>query len=344
MDNEGLSNILTESLSLQQRNRVLQVPYVTNAGSNSSPSILSPRNENDFFLSTSAATATAPGKYQRQDSEGPGRDSAILPSIASPIPQGQATGALPLFSPNELFEQQHQTALFTAGLASRPPQYNLATVDSCLDSSLPTPPDNNLFNLRLPSFDQLGIAASHPDDLKHDQEKLLIQSVFPDRLTITSPLRAPRPHLRNSDSIEFDVGANTPEPCFEPSIQLDEHNYFPQPLLPRDIDHELADVLTPPDDEPDVELEIRWMPPIEKLGDERKVGSAGFTALAGQQAVAGAPLAGSAGGARSSITGEVLSGAVEEATAPTWLEDAIQAISKFVSISLANSASFRRSR
>lgn len=331
MDSNHLSSMSSNRHDRQRNGQFLEAPYVVKAGSGSSPSILSPRNENDFFLSTSAANATTAGKYARQTSTETGRDSRILNSVASPLPQGQAPGALPLFSPSEGFTaQQPQSTLFTAGLTARQPLHNVTTaLDSCLDPLLPTPPDNNLFNLRLPSFNQLGIAAPHPNDINDDEEKLLIQSILPDRITITSPIRAPRPHLRNSDSIEFNVGANTPEPYYEPSRQLEQHNYFPQPISTLGTHPELLDVLTPPDDEPDVKLEIRWMPPIENLGDERKTGTGGLNLSEGEQTVAGALQAGSSGGADSAAAGQAFGeSVVVETDSPTWLEDAIQAIRK----------------
>jgi len=318
-------------LDQRKHGQHLETPYVVKAGSGSSPGILSPRNENDFFLSTSTANSRAAGKYACQTSTKTGRDSRILNSVASPLPQGQAPGALPLFSPSEGFTgQQPQSTLFTAGLIARQPIHDIAaSLDSCLDPSLPTPPDNNLFNLRLPSFNQLGIAAPHPDDFNHDEEKLLIQSILPDRITITSPIRAPRPHLRNSDSIEFNVGANTPEPYYQPSQQHEQHNYFPQPISTLDTQPELLDVLTPPDDEPDVKLEVRWMPPVENLGDEQKTGIGRLSLSEGEQTVSGALQAAPSGGGEAAAAGQVFGGSVDvETDSPTWLEDAIQAIRK----------------
>jgi len=282
-------------------------------------------------LSTSAATVTSTRKYSPQTSTETERGAAILNSVASPLPQGQAPGALPLFSPNEgLIEQRIQPALFTADLAARQSLSSIETTfDSCLDLSLPTPPDNNLFGLRLPSFNQLGIAAPHPDDLYRHEEKLLIQSLLHDQITITSPIRAPRPYLRNSDSIEFNVGADTPEPYLVPLRQRDQFNYFPKPVSTLDTHPELIDVLTPPDDEPDVKLEMQWMPPLQKLGDERKIRSVGITMSEGQQTVAGALQGGLIGGASSSVVGQVSRESADEPTdALTWMEDAIGAISK----------------
>jgi len=328
MDRDDLSSMMAESLNLPGNSKSLDIPYLVKAGSGSSPSILSPRNENDFFLSTSAATVTPQQKYCNVSAQETGRDSAILNSVASPPPQGQAGGALPLFSPSEVsIAPQSSAALFTAGLAAAQPFAGIATtINSALDPSLPTPPDNNVFNLRLPQFNQLGIASPHPNDFQHNEAKLLIQSVLPDRITITSPIRAPRPHLRNSDSIEFDVGANTP--YIESIYQPIEHNYFPQPLLSKNNHPELLDVLTPPDDEPDVKLEIRWMPPHDKLGDEHITESTQISGYEGEQAVAGAWQGGSIEGQSSSAGGQVPSESMEETEAPIWLEDALRAISE----------------
>lgn len=329
--------MLSGSQGLPERNRSLNVPYMVKAGSGSSPCVLSPQNENDFFLSTSAAATSSTGTSLSATPQEVDRESAILNSIASPLPQGDMTGALPLSSPSEeIAGQQRQSALVATRLSAAPPFCANASIDSCLDPSLPTPPDNNIFNLRLPSFNELGIAAPRTDDHNRDSSqndgKLLIQSVLPDCITITSPIRAPRPSLRNSDSIEFDVGANTPAPYFLSSEHVDQqHNYFPLPLLGHDTQHELVDVLTPPDDEPDVKLEIRYMPPIEQLSGESTTGTGGMPMLGEGQAVAESAQGEPAGGGQGipTITRTDASGTGEEADAPAWLEEAIRAISEW---------------
>lgn len=333
MSASGLPYLPHPTADTDTRRDELAVPYVVNAGSGSSPGVLSPQNEDDFFLSTSSALVPKQLSTVASSTD-LAREAGILGSTADPVPLSQQPDALPLFSPSEglVPDYAHRTISTTNNAITRWQNTLFGGIDSSIDYSLPTPPqDNDIHDptqLRLPSFDVLGIAAPHPDNIAQNQDKLLIQSVLPDRITVTSPLR--RPTLRNTDTIELELGA-APAPSLGSPIEFDhigKQYTTPPPHSPNIPRHGSIDVLTPPDDEPEVHLELQWRPPLAQMstslpgstgGDSRRVGRGdGQTSSAAQ----------GGDGAGGVDFSQATSGAQEVALtdAPAWLEEALLAI------------------
>ncbi len=95
----------------------------------------------------------------------------LLPSMSSPLPANKMPGTLPLFSPSE---ERSEASTIDPLIDT-----NTAFADALPgDHSLPTPPlPRKPHNLRLPSFDMLGIAVPHPDQFSSNLDKVALQAL-----------------------------------------------------------------------------------------------------------------------------------------------------------------------
>jgi hypothetical protein len=300
----------------------LNGPRVTKAGSGSSPCVLSPGNDIDdlgFFLSV----AKAPSARRRTT---PGLYSSRLPgSVASPVPLNQQAGTLPLFSPSELSEPVPRGASSIANEAAiRRSIY--ASVIPTFDHSLPTPMDSESIQLRLPSFEMLGIAAPHPDNYGNDNDRKLIDAILPDCAIVQSPFQK-RPSLRKFDRPDIAV-THLPAPSLAPPIELNEHSVFDLETPPncRGINIPV-DVLTPPDDDaPEIPLEMKWTPPLVETSTSGPSESSGAATTGSESGVTG--LTTGIGSISIAAQTSTSVSTTQDEDAPAWLEDAIESISK----------------
>jgi len=304
------------------------VPQVVKAGSGSSPGVLSPGTENDFFLSTSAA-ATAPSA-SKFSSDVPEYD--LLGSTSRPLPPSQLAGSIPLFSPSEgLFPQQQLAAtIATAEARARRRSSLFDSLNHSMEFSLPTPPDCDGHQLRLPSFELLGIANPHPDDFKENEEKRLldkrlIEAILPDPIS-TAPTSQIRPSLRKSSMRDLGLGS-MPAPSLGPAIELERPAFLPvTPCSPRPSLSPPDDVMTPPDDSNDMKIELPWSLPVEQMSSGVAAGARGSSARGGQSAAGQAESSGAMGVSATRTNEEDVD--MTEDDSPAWLEDAIANISK----------------
>lgn len=245
-------------------------------------------------------------------------------SVASPPPLNQQAGTLPLFSPSEFSEAVPRGASsFATEAAKRRSIYT--SVIPTFDHSLPTPPDNEPNQLRLPSFEMLGIAAAHPDNYGHTSDKELIDAILPDCAIATSPFNK-RPTLRKFERPE--IGMNRmPAPSLAPPIELNEHSPFDLETPPETRGINMpVDVLTPPDDNtPELPLEMKWMPPLVETSTSSPSGSQGFAAAGSGSSVS--EITAGIGGVLIAAQQPEPEQSTQDQDAPTWLDDAINSIS-----------------
>jgi len=322
------SSLPERVLSYKNSRDSLSVPQVVKAGSGSSPGVLSPGTENDFFLSTSAA-ASAPsfGKFSPDVQE-----YNLLGSTASPLPASQLAGSIPLFSPSEgLYPQQQLAAtIATAEARARRRSSVFDSLNHSMEYSLPTPPDCDVHQLRLPSFELLGIANPHPDDFEQNEEKRLldkrlIEAILPDQIS-AAPSFQIRPSLRKSSMRDLGLGS-MPAPSLGPAIELERPAFLPvTPCSPRPSLAPPDDVLTPPDDSDAMKIELPWRVPLDQMSSGAAAGVRGNSGRGGQS-TAGQAESGSAS-SMSATRANDEDDSAEGEDSPAWLEDAIANISK----------------
>jgi len=306
----------------------LIVPQVVKAGSGSSPGVLSPGTENDFFLSTSAAaSASSAGGFS------PGvQEYNLLGSTASPLPPSQLAGSIPLFSPSEgLYPQQQlPTTIATAETRAGRRSSVFDSLNYSMEYPLPTPPDCDVHQLRLPSFELLGIANPHPDDFEQIEErrlldKRLIEAILPDTVT-AAPSFQIRPSLRKASIRDLGLGS-MPAPSLGPAIEIERPAFLPvTPCSPRPSLSPPDDVLTPPDDFNDMKVELPWRVPLDQMSSGVAAGARGSSGRGGQSTAGQAESSGASGTSATRANDEGDSAEVEDS--PAWLEDAIANISK----------------
>lgn len=258
-----------------------RIPLVAKAGSLTSPPILSPGPDGgDFFRHSHGDFA-----------------SEVLPSF---VPSAHSIAGMPLFSPSEgslhpptgdIMMMQTSTAFADA---------------NPVDYSLPTPPLAEPERLRLPSFNLLGIAAPHPDDIECRE----VIAPFEGTAGFASPWldgsiddeQFQRPDCKHSTQPHRIFPTHTREvrPSLRPSLEL----------------------MTPPEDVPGFHFSL----PVGGPGDSGRSGD--FLAVAPASNItqeSGAP----PGTVAAASSDPIATAATEEEDgSDLWLEAAVSAISK----------------
>lgn len=258
-----------------------QIPRVAKAGSLSSPPVLSPSSEGDFFLT--------------------GSHDSLTDDLPNVVPSAQLTATIPLFSPSE--------GCADSSISTAADMYtSMAFADANpVNYSLPTPPLAEPERLRLPSFDLLGIAAPHPDDIERRGRRA------------SSAFRSPWfDGTCDEDQMDLDLDLDP---------KLATSTFHPSP--PRDTRpslHRGTELITPPEDSSN----FQWTKPIAQSSGSRAVAGSGdpfvrpsFPASHARTRMNVAAETGPEPPAAIAMEKE------NEEESPMWLEPAMSAISKY---------------